>query len=509
MSRSLSSLRVSLLRLSHWEESAAVIENEKIKNSRGWPNLDFNFWRQENPPPSLSLGGFQFHRFCASQALPLRNVRGPSPIPPWQKKHVLSQHQTTPSPPLPPHLDISKEKTTLSSPPPLLPSSLPPQQCRCTLFHLPLPTLLATMRYGGAPVSPSSTPFSLSTHLPPFFFSSRHPTAKWAQRSDKVYLTIELPDAKDVKLKLEPEGKLAFSATKDGVPYGIDIELIDKVNVEESKVSVGLRSIVCVIQKSEKKWWSRLLKQGGRPPAFLKVDWDKWVDEEEEDKKGLDLDDMDFSIISMAITAKGKRERRLWRRFIMKLALEKVSPPLYGAMGSGDLLPRAGSMHRTPERASDNDRDGLNIGERRRRRTRTGRRRRSAETSPVREGARERTAGSRAKLDMGGDDDLDMDDFKDGDEEEVGTQGGEESKGEAESASEAVGETKLQQERWETAGQELSGDASYCGSTCCRVQRKNLGVGKGGEGREGGSGRRRGRRRAQARVTATESRLGS
>lgn len=53
---------------------------------------------------------------------------------------------------------------------------------------------------------------------------SRHPIVKWAQRSDKLYLTVELPDAKDVKLKLEPEGKFSFSATKDDIPYEADIE---------------------------------------------------------------------------------------------------------------------------------------------------------------------------------------------------------------------------------------------------------------------------------------------
>lgn len=61
---------------------------------------------------------------------------------------------------------------------------------------------------------------------------SRHPSVKWAQSSDKVYVTIELPDAKDVKLKLEPEGKMAFSAVKNAHPYEFDIELLDKINVE-------------------------------------------------------------------------------------------------------------------------------------------------------------------------------------------------------------------------------------------------------------------------------------
>ncbi|XP_057538919.1 co-chaperone protein p23-1-like isoform X1 [Amaranthus tricolor] len=128
---------------------------------------------------------------------------------------------------------------------------------------------------------------------------SRHPSVKWAQRSDKIYITIELPDASDVKLKLEPAGKFFFSAVKDGNPYEVDIELLDKVNVEESKYNIGVRHIVYVIQKAEKKWWSRLIKQDGKPPVFLKVDWDKWVDEDEENESHLDYDDMDFSKLDM------------------------------------------------------------------------------------------------------------------------------------------------------------------------------------------------------------------
>lgn len=54
--------------------------------------------------------------------------------------------------------------------------------------------------------------------------------------------------------------------------------------MQESKASVGLRSIHYLVKKAENKWWSRLLKQAGKPPVFLKVDWDKWIDEDEEGK---------------------------------------------------------------------------------------------------------------------------------------------------------------------------------------------------------------------------------
>lgn len=45
------------------------------------------------------------------------------------------------------------------------------------------------------------------------------------------------------------------------------------------------RNICYLVKKAESKWWSRLLKQEGKPPVFIKVDWDKWIDEDEQDEK--------------------------------------------------------------------------------------------------------------------------------------------------------------------------------------------------------------------------------
>lgn len=125
---------------------------------------------------------------------------------------------------------------------------------------------------------------------------SRHPITKWAQRSDRVFLTIELPDAKDVKLNLKSEGHFNFSAKgSDDLPYEFDIELFDAVNVEESKAAVAPRTICYLIKKAKSGWWPRLLKQEGKPPVFLKVDWDKWQDEDDEDAGFNDFGGMDFS----------------------------------------------------------------------------------------------------------------------------------------------------------------------------------------------------------------------
>eukprot|EP00249_Psilotum_nudum_P010814 c22782_g1_i1 orf=739-1179(-) len=123
----------------------------------------------------------------------------------------------------------------------------------------------------------------------------RHPEVKWAQRSDKVFLTVELPDTKSPKVKIEPEGRFTFSAVvgSSDDEYELDFELFDKINVEESKISVGLRNVFCVLKKTDVGWWKRLLKGEGKPPPYLKVDWNKWVDEDEE-TEGTKRDNFDL-----------------------------------------------------------------------------------------------------------------------------------------------------------------------------------------------------------------------
>ncbi|KAG2578332.1 hypothetical protein PVAP13_6NG228900 [Panicum virgatum] len=123
---------------------------------------------------------------------------------------------------------------------------------------------------------------------------SRHPEVKWAQRIDKVYITVQLSDAKDAKVNLEPDGVFTFSGSAGTNLYELKLDLNDKVNVEASKISVGDRSIFCVVEKAEAKWWKKLVRDDQKAPHFVKVDWDKWVDED-DDGGDVNLDGMDFS----------------------------------------------------------------------------------------------------------------------------------------------------------------------------------------------------------------------
>ncbi|XP_074353158.1 uncharacterized protein OsI_027940-like [Apium graveolens] len=127
---------------------------------------------------------------------------------------------------------------------------------------------------------------------------SRHPEVKWAQREDRIFITVLLADTKDPKVNLEPEGVFKFSATAGGEnhSYELKLDLLDKVNVEESKINISPRSIFCILEKAESKWWDKLLKGDAKTPHYVKVDWDKWVDED-DDPAPMDagMDGMDFS----------------------------------------------------------------------------------------------------------------------------------------------------------------------------------------------------------------------
>lgn len=42
-----------------------------------------------------------------------------------------------------------------------------------------------------------------------------------------------------------------------------------------------------MVQKAEIGWWKRLLRGEGKAPHYVKVDWDKWVDEDDDSGGGM------------------------------------------------------------------------------------------------------------------------------------------------------------------------------------------------------------------------------
>jgi len=130
-----------------------------------------------------------------------------------------------------------------------------------------------------------------------------HPEVLWAQRSSTsdpaknfVYLTITAPDVpgSDMKLDIQPT-KLTFtgkSSTKKTI-YHCELEFFAEIDPAESKTSHTGRDVEMVLRKKELKeeFWPRLLKEKGKV-HFLRTDFDKWVDEDEQEDNPEDEDFM-------------------------------------------------------------------------------------------------------------------------------------------------------------------------------------------------------------------------
>eukprot|EP00567_Pseudictyota_dubia_P000186 CAMPEP_0197464924 /NCGR_PEP_ID=MMETSP1175-20131217/64275_1 /TAXON_ID=1003142 /ORGANISM="Triceratium dubium, Strain CCMP147" /LENGTH=266 /DNA_ID=CAMNT_0043000927 /DNA_START=190 /DNA_END=989 /DNA_ORIENTATION=+ len=114
---------------------------------------------------------------------------------------------------------------------------------------------------------------------------------KWAQRSDSLYVTIALPDVKDETINLSDE-KLVFKGKSQDKDYQVDIEFFKSVDAKGSTYKVLPRSVQMVIMKAAKEegedeeFWPRLLKDKALEKNQVKIDWDRYVDEDEEDEAG-------------------------------------------------------------------------------------------------------------------------------------------------------------------------------------------------------------------------------
>jgi len=112
---------------------------------------------------------------------------------------------------------------------------------------------------------------------------------KYAQRKDSLYLTIALPDVKDEKIVLT-DTELKFDGTANGdKPYTVSIEFFKAVDAEGSTYKVLPRSVQMHIlkkDKEEEEFWPRLLKDKALEKNQVKIDWDRYVDEDEEEEQG-------------------------------------------------------------------------------------------------------------------------------------------------------------------------------------------------------------------------------
>jgi hypothetical protein len=105
---------------------------------------------------------------------------------------------------------------------------------------------------------------------------------RWAQRKDKVLVTVGVIDVRDPVLKIEG-GNFTFSGTAGQTAYANNVELYSDIDEAQSKFVVRPRGVeIALAKKDSAIWWPRLVK-GASKLHWLTVDWSRWVDSSDDE----------------------------------------------------------------------------------------------------------------------------------------------------------------------------------------------------------------------------------
>ncbi|KAG7816886.1 hypothetical protein KL942_003896 [Ogataea angusta] len=109
------------------------------------------------------------------------------------------------------------------------------------------------------------------------------------EEKNLLYLTINVADVEKPEITLTAT-ELKFEGTSGGQHYKLDIEFYDEVDEKKSKYQITGSHVFFVLYKKKlnAEFWPRLTKQKVKQ-HYIKTDFDKWVDEDEQDEKDDDL----------------------------------------------------------------------------------------------------------------------------------------------------------------------------------------------------------------------------
>lgn len=131
--------------------------------------------------------------------------------------------------------------------------------------------------------------------------SAKKPQTRWAQRKDRIFLTLDVFAPKNVQVEFSPSavlikgtGSLASGAPESDFQH--EMKFLHTIDHAACTYKVVGNSVQIFIMKKEKApYWERLLVEPSKvTKQWLSCDWAYWVDEEEEDALGAKKDPTNF-----------------------------------------------------------------------------------------------------------------------------------------------------------------------------------------------------------------------
>ncbi|CAH0399155.1 unnamed protein product [Chilo suppressalis] len=121
------------------------------------------------------------------------------------------------------------------------------------------------------------------------------PPVLWAQRKEDIFLTFSV-ESKEPTIKIEKDSVYFKGVNaQDNKVHEVTIPLYDAVLPENSGFLNKGRCIEMVLRKEKKDapYWPSLTKDK-KKPHYLKVDFNKWRDEDDEEENGAGNDNYDI-----------------------------------------------------------------------------------------------------------------------------------------------------------------------------------------------------------------------
>ena len=104
------------------------------------------------------------------------------------------------------------------------------------------------------------------------------PSILWSQTKKNINLKICLNDGKNVNLTIDDN--INFDCESNNSNYTFSFKLLHKVQ-SEPVINIFGNNISILLTKDEEVWWTRITEDI-QFKKHIKVDWDKWIDEDDE-----------------------------------------------------------------------------------------------------------------------------------------------------------------------------------------------------------------------------------
>lgn len=123
----------------------------------------------------------------------------------------------------------------------------------------------------------------------------------WAQRKDKVWITVVLENCKDGAHALT-EQTFSFKGTggTENLKHEVDLTLFGEIVPDKSTCQKSDRQAFYTLAKkdTDAPYWPRLIKEQ-KKLHYLKTDFNRWKDEDDSEDEGAQEEKEDFNLDAM------------------------------------------------------------------------------------------------------------------------------------------------------------------------------------------------------------------